>query len=659
MQTIVNYADNYDVDSFEICGAFASRLGGMNGLLMFENYPTAYANCNQEVILDNRENLRSMIKMAHSINKPLLYWHREVMVPPRIIEDDPALLDENGEFNLLGESFEKLLRYKINGTFEAVPDLDGLVLTLTEADFSAIHNSTPDVYQPVKVVEKVVRIFAEETEHLNKRFVLRSFGSIAEDYEDILAGAALAAKEFPFEIETKITPYDFVPFLQTNPFLREIPNTSLCAECDSLGEFLGAGYLPAANIANIIRYVKEGCQNKVKRYAIRLDRIGNSIFNCHEINLFAYHKLIRNPELTEDDIYNEWAAAHWPDCAKEMIELSRFGLETVKKINYIARNAMFHKFPVLPDFQWVKAGGIFAVFQNNVPLKNLSGIWSIMADDTTPGRKAIQAEKDEALAMVLAGIERLEKLRERLLAEEYAKLERVWNCAKTAIISIRAFVYCTCAYFDDMEQGRQDGPSLRETIVWAEDQIKTVLKGSSSEIPTLASICEGATLAGDNLDRVYSIPLLVLSRELLNEYNAEFAARRKWLKDPAMLDFAIPGGIFDDWRIGRYMHASHAELHNSKPVRYAGNTVFPNGFFELELKVQPNQPGTIMLQGIPEDNLEFEFIVDGVSHIARFDEDGNCGIPFETSAATLPVKIKKRGKTYPAILAVAALKTSK
>ena len=658
MQSIIKHAANYDVDSFEICGAFASRLGGMNGLLMFENYPTAFAQCDQQAILDNREILRSIVNMAHSINKPLIYWHREVMVPPGIIEDDPGLLDENGEFNLLGDSFEKLLRYKINGTFEAVPELDGIVLTLTEADFSAIHNSTPDIYPPEKVVEKVVRIFAMETKRLSKRFVLRSFGSIAEDYEDILAGAALAAKDFSFEIETKITPYDFVPFLKTNPFLRNIANTELCAECDSLGEYLGAGYLPAANIANIIRYVNEGYRNKVKRYAIRLDRIGNSIFKCHEINLFAYHKLIRNPVLTEDDIYNEWASIHWPECKSEMIELSKFGLETVKKINYVVRNVMFHKFPVLPDFQWVKAGGIFALFQNNVALKNLSGIWSIMAEDTTPGRAAIRAEKDEALAMVQEGIERLKKLRTKLDDEEFQKLERVWKFANIAITSIRAFIYCACAYFDDMENGDQDATSLRARITDAEKQIAAVLQNNASTIPTLTSICEGASLAGDDLDRVYSVPLLHLSKELLNEYKAEFAARSEYQNNPKVIDFAIPGGIFDDWRIGRYMHASHAELHDARPIRFAGNGVFPNGFFELTLKASPGQSGSLLIKGIPEENLEFEVIIDDLTKVASFDKDGNCYLPFKTSTTTVKLKIKKMGTIYPAILAIVALNGS-
>lgn len=76
-------------------------------------------------------------------------------VPEGLVKLELVLLDEKGEFNLLGDAFEKLLCRKIEQAFSAIPDLDGIVLTLTEADYSAIHNSTPESYPPARVVRKV------------------------------------------------------------------------------------------------------------------------------------------------------------------------------------------------------------------------------------------------------------------------------------------------------------------------------------------------------------------------------------------------------------------------------------------------------------------------------------------------------------------------
>ena len=97
-----------------------------------------------------------------------------------LLKDLPSLIDEDGEFDLLGDTYRDYLRFKLSETFKHCPELDGVVLTLTEADYSVIHNSNPKRYPPKKVVEHLVRIFAEEHEKRGKRFILRSFGSIAK-----------------------------------------------------------------------------------------------------------------------------------------------------------------------------------------------------------------------------------------------------------------------------------------------------------------------------------------------------------------------------------------------------------------------------------------------------------------------------------------------
>ena len=52
------------------------------------------------------------------------------------------------EFDLLGDTYRDYLRFKLDETFKYCPELDGVVLTLTEADFSVIHNSNPERYPP-------------------------------------------------------------------------------------------------------------------------------------------------------------------------------------------------------------------------------------------------------------------------------------------------------------------------------------------------------------------------------------------------------------------------------------------------------------------------------------------------------------------------------
>ena len=645
MHRITDEASRYDVDSFELCGAFANPAGGLNGLLLFEPYPHAAEKCDRERVMETRRTLNEIVDLAGT--RPVYLWHREIMMPAGMLEDRPAMLDKDGEFDLLGKDFLEFLRYKIKNAFKVVPNLGGIVLTLTEADYSVIHNSDPDRYPPDKVVETIVRLFAEEHARYRKRFILRSFGSIAADYEDILRGARRAAKDHTFDIETKITPYDFDPFLPPNPFLKKQPGTRLNAECDGLGEFLGAGYLPAANVDNIVRYVREGMVAEVSRYAIRLDRIGNNIFDSHEINIFAYHQLIRNPELTADDIYAMWAKTHWQGCEKEMTELSRMGLEAVLKTNFVCGNVVFHKFPILPDWKWVAAGGSLGLYHNNVSLHQLRGEWGILADHNSPGRDTIRKEKQEALKLASDGLVRMQKLKDILPGREYAKAERVWRILNIACKAICAFTESLCSYFDDLENSELHPKKLKTSVCRAEEVINGLLTDTSESLPTMASCCDGAPLPGDDLDRVYLKGLRFLCREMLPQYEAEQKLRTE-LTDSAMLDLILPGSFGDQYRIFRYMHASHSELKNGLPIRYAGNTVFPNGFFEMELKCAPGGKIYVILQ--KNDVCEIKLTINGTTKKISVPDDGTIALDAPSDNVTL--RMEKSGLHYPAVVAV-------
>ncbi|MFA6815724.1 MAG: hypothetical protein WCS73_05465 [Lentisphaeria bacterium] len=647
MRQIVEKAKNYTVDSFEICGACADKLGGINGLMLLEPYPTAAKKCERELILKNQQDLAAIVKIATETGRPLYLWHREIMMPEGMLEDRPALLDKQGEFDLLGEDFAEFLRYKIDNAFKVVPDLGGIVLTLTEADYSVIHNSDPDRYPPDKVVEKIVRIFAEEHEKRQKRFILRSFGSIASDYEDILRGARAAAKDHSFDIETKITPYDFDPFLPTNPFLKKDENTQLNAECDGIGEFLGAGYLPAADLEDIERYTKESHKAGVSRYAIRLDRVGNSIFNCHEINIYAYQQRILHPDLTAEDIYSEYAANHWQGCEKEMIALNKCGIEAVKKTNFIAGNVMFHAFPIPADFKWISAGGIIGVFKNHVSLKQLRGIWGILSEHNSPGRDTIRDEKQEAIELAQEGLAEAKRLAPKLNPEEAEKLLRVWEILNIVAPAIASFVECLIGYFDDLQKEAEVPKNLLRAQNAAEKTILSMLHYAPKKTAAIKSCYDALTL-GDDIDQVYLKPLLFLCQELTNQYSAEHTLRTQLLTSKTT-DLVLPGSFGDQYRVFRYMHASHSLLKNNIPVRYVGNHVFPNGFIQLEMSCMPDDEIEIGVLHNSAKNIKIT--INGNIQIIPVPKDNiiRMDVPKQKR---LTLRIEKSGIDYPGIIYV-------
>ena len=649
MERVIREAEKYRVDSFEICAACHTLLGGLDGLVLYEDYPEVAKSIDREGIIANREKLRRILDMAHRSGRPVYYWHREVTVWPEFLRQVPELMDSNGEFDLLGEAFGKLLRYKLSKAFEALPELDGIVLTLTEADFSAIHNSTPEVYPPEKVVDHIVRIFAEEHEKRNKRFILRSFGSIAQDYKDILAGAELAAKDHAFEVETKITPYDFVPFLPDNPFFCHIPNLTAGAECDSLGEFLSAGFLPAENVDHIVRYVRHAQKNNVSRYAIRLDRIGNSVFESCPINLYAYARAIDDPEITADEIRAEYAAANYPAAAAdELTALGKKGFELVSKVHYINRNLIFHGFPPKPSLKWLKAGGYFALFAENKPLAALEGVWSVQFKENTPLHSEILAEKQSAVEIAHAGLKTVERLAPQLPPVLANRLLRLWNNGVMAAEALLCLIGNTLDYVDFMKELRS--PEAYTEAVRSRSGLVTVEQGRGGQQFVNGEEHDVFPLTAVPAEEVYPQGIAGINQVLVNEYAAEYKARKLWQTREDIVDFVLPGTICDDWKCERNMHASHGAIEEGMPVRYVGNTVFPNGFLEFDLSGQGSRIG---LHGQGRIRIEVNGTMHEVSLTAGQEH------VFDVPAANdgkFHCRLTKVGSAYPWILGVSLLK---
>ena len=644
IRQLVEKAKEYTVDSFEICGQCHTPYGGLDGLIDYQEYPHAFANWDQKKVAETRQLMGEILKISHAAQKQVFYFHREVMIPPGLLEDIPELLDEKGEFDLLGERFADLIRYKIDKVFTALPGLDGIVLTLTEADFSAIHNSNVEKYPPVKVVSFIISLFAGELEKRDKRFVMRSFGSIAKDYEDILAGAAALSGKFKFEIETKITPYDFDPFLAKNPFLRPHPAFTLSAECESVGEFMGQGNMPFEHVHNIVRYVREAQSAGVDRYVIRIDRRGNCIFDLYELNYYAYARAIEDPEITADQIRNEWYEKHYPAAIrKELIELDKLGWEMVTKTYYIDKQVLFHGNYAI---KYLKAGFVFSLFREGVSLKNGRDIWSILTDRPAPGRSFALQEKDEAVSCADRGAALCASLG---LPEDDYRL-RLWRNAVVITRCVRELVRCIAAYFEEMAAGAPDCPRLRAQVA-----------SSLAEYDRLAghkvTILKREFINGLEhrlqeyrrpIEEICIEPLAAICQALPQEYAAETAARQKFLHNT--VDGVVPGGLWDDHRIYRYMHGSHAVIQNGFPGRWAGNRVFPNGFFEVVL----SGGRELVIYGDASETKALTVSVNGTCQECRLDAEGVCRIPLGAEAEKeLTVRISKSGTLYPLINAVA------
>ena len=599
------------VDSFEVCGL---EQKGINALSLFECYPHAHAHVDEPFVIRTRAALNDVCRRAHQVGKKVYFWHRENLVPQGLFDDLPELLDADGEFDLLGVAYDGYLRHKIGDAFDACAGLDGLVLALTESEYSVLHNSNQDRYPAIQVVKNIVGIFTDELNRRGKRFILRSFGN-GDDYAKIIAGASAAAKErgVTFEIETKVTQADFVPWLPKNPYLKRSQSLLLGAECDALGEYLGAGYLPAAHVARIREYIDSAREEGVTRYVIRIDRQGFSIFDsAHEVNLHAYMCFIRDSSATEASVLDGYAKKHFGRAAEEMIPLLQSELEMVRDISYVASNLTFHAFPIQKSFKYVKAGGVFSLYRENEFLADMAYIWSILHWMKAPPHLQILAEKDAGVQLAEEGLRTIGALTRQMPTAEYERQHRAFSNAVIVAKAMRAYTRCVVAYFEDM-QAKSDEPMRLASAVSAAD----------TELEAL----HGGCLDGPYLDGIG-----FLCSEFLNEYKVERSMRRGYERTD-VYDFVIPGGIYDDGRVRRMMHAAYPELKPGRIVRHVGNNRYPNGRLSVRLKAPQNAKIEVVLDP------------DGAS---------TCDIRKTWKEGFWTVSVGKSGSTYPAVVAIVA-----
>lgn len=575
-------ADRAGVDDFEICGDCHGTRSGLDGLYDYTEYPGIADAAHREAVAENRRRLNTILRLAHASGKAVCFWHREVVVPPGLVDAVPELLDDNGEFDFFGAPFAELTRRKIRGAFGACPEMDALVLTLTEAHYSVIHPADPVRYPAPSVVEHIARLYKDELDALGKRFVLRSFGSTRGDYETILEGAAKAAKKGGFEIETKVTPYDFIPSFRDNPFLRRTPGCSLGAELDGLGEFLGAGYFPAAGIDDMLERIDQARAAGAARFAIRLDRKGNSLLDtAYAAKLGIFEAAAREGSAAGRERLQAWLRETAPGNEATLRDLFATGWEATLKTLFVGGNVVCHTNPVSPRLKWLKAGGFFGFLHGAEDLSRLRDIWSVQADRPGLSRAEILAEKNEAVRLAELGSENLTALAPALPEGFRSTLQREWNNLGLVARAMRRFIGFSLDALEGLQALDDRSESLREQLraFRTRFDIPDLADAATDDAETI----ETDLFAPDTspVETIWVAPLAALMARIIEEYVIELRMRRELADTPGAVDFMVPGGIADDWRVGRHMHASHAALRDGRIVREVGNKLFPDGHVDL------------------------------------------------------------------------------
>jgi hypothetical protein len=632
---MIEEAPKYGIQRLELCGVTQSDVGNADAYAYFKLHPTIAATRDEKLINSNIKNLRQICRRAHELGMEVDMWHREVNFPTVLLETEKGLMTEEGDIDFNG-SYLNLIDAKITEFFENVPEIDGLVLTLTEALFPIIHVTNRQKNPPEQNIRNVVNVFRRACEKYRKRFIVRPFAALDEDYEFIRKVLLSMNPNPDFYAHLKVVPYDWHPYLPIHPLIERLKSVKRIIEMDLMGEYYGQGVVPCCFPEEIKRYVEYMKEHRLTHIVGRVDRMGlRTMDTANEVNVYAMTKFMREPDASIDDIYNEWATAKWDaQTAKAIIPILKRTFEIAKKTFYIDQHLQSHW--LFPDFMMLKWSRFFGYFKEGEPLRRANLEWAIISSRTSPKWDEIIADKDKAISMIQTCLDDLTKSRRDIKKEA---CDYLFDGFRKFMALAKAYrVLCTMSI------------AYLKTLSSSGSGMNGFMKEKSSAIALATEIEQafGADFYG-NMPKLLADNAEQIAREL----EIEFAVYRCNKNNKNIVDWVLCGGVSFEWRVHKQTHGSWVYRDYDIIYRLAGNKTIADGFFEYEMQVPSGDSFLYILCGDTGEKRQAHVDIDGNRHVVETKMNKGFDwikIPMHfEKAKVVPIRVIKKSRLPPMI----------
>jgi hypothetical protein len=307
-----------------------------------------------EDILDNPEKqvqVNNLINQAHQNGIELFIWTHEISYLP-----DQFFV--NGKTDLDNPLLWEWLEEKYHQLFQAIPEVDGIVLTFSETNIPIYNDDLviTEMDKPERVT-KLLNIVNGVCKEYGKKLWARTWAA-----DEWVTEGVIAADENIW-VENKNVNCDFCPYGEYHPNTGIYGDRNQIIEFDLNGQYLGRSWIPSPHpdfLKDMIDYAKskdiDGYVGRVGTFKQDWEGpLGTlTIPNTHaintpnEINLFAFTKIIENPEANTEEIWMEWtkkkygeeAAPHIISAYKRTFDIisQLYFMETGEDSSYINMN---------------------------------------------------------------------------------------------------------------------------------------------------------------------------------------------------------------------------------------------------------------------------------------------------------------------------------
>jgi hypothetical protein len=400
--------------------------------------------------------MRKIGDMATERGIPYYIWLHEFNdMPKRFLKDGVLNMDDPGLFPFLEDRYNRLLK--------VMPGTAGFVLTFHESDYRVFRNT--QVSSAADVPERIYRVskfFYDFLKKHNKQLIVRNFF-----YEPLeMEYFKKALDRLPDDIISmcKDTTHEFHPFYPWDPQHGQSGKKRQIIEIDIGTEKAWSNNGAYAQTDYIRRVALRAREKGLTGLVCRARLIGDKPFqDSHEVNLYAFHRFLANPDLTVDQVLRDWAAKRFPAKAAPLVA------SAMKRSEFINHHGRWHL------ENWLTKGigsewGDYPYYYGHV-LERARSKWTndpadraleekLYHPDEETYRKLV-AEKDEVVAQVRASQADLRQAARHATAEQLAPLVEDFRFLQDAALLQREWIR---AYFSMRRYMDRPQDEYRQTM---------------------------------------------------------------------------------------------------------------------------------------------------------------------------------------------------
>lgn len=273
----------------------------------------------EQKIQAQRDWLKDYIRKCHDYDIEIVMWHHEYVVLDELCQAYPEMCKDDSV--LYGsEVFFEFLESKYEEFFEGPgAEIDGLVLTTVEGNVHLVDYGEDLIF---RVLDMAHRMCAK----YGKKLIFRTFGW-DEEQEGKLANVANRLDPGVWVMH-KHVPMDWMESFPHNPNLVRVKGHPAMLETEMGAEQRGTGRFPVwagdyfkYRLRNALSTGIVGATARINRRGVENtgqvtsacihDRMYGGSFNPNIANLYAFSRLVWNPEADAGEIYLDWAERYY------------------------------------------------------------------------------------------------------------------------------------------------------------------------------------------------------------------------------------------------------------------------------------------------------------------------------------------------------------